>query len=317
MGKKYFLLFLLICIVAASQIGCFELNKKTIRVGTNIWPGYETLHLAKHLGFIPNNIKLIELMSATDVMEAFRLNRLEVAALTMDEAMTLVAEGIDLSVFLVMDVSNGGDKLIARADIIKLPDLKGKTIAYEQTALGALMLHEVMHASELNIEDVTLVHLKINQQLEAFANGSVDALITFEPVATQLLQFNGEVIFDSSHIPNTIVDVLVARKDTLRNHRNLIKILVNGQSKALSAIADSRTMSLEIMSKRMGLTAEQLNIAMRGIHYPSIIENQTLLKSNSDLYDTVERLNAILFNANIIDRPVDPNLFFDDTFVKP
>lgn len=317
MRNKYILFVFLLCLVLVGQLGCAEFDKKTIRVGSNVWPGYETLYLARHLGLFPDNIKLIELLSATDVMEAFRLERLEVAALTMDEAMTLVAEGIDLSIFLVMDVSNGGDKVIVKADINNLSELKGKAIGYEQTALGALMLHEVLYAGGLNIRDVTLIHLQINQQLDVFARGDIDALITFEPVATQAAQLGGKVLFDSSHIPNTIVDVLVARKETLEKHSNLIQTLVDGQYKALNVIAQARADSLKVMAKRMALSVEQLDKAMQGIHYPNRSENQHFLKPQGGLYKTVERLNTILYEANIIIQPVDPDKLFDDTFVRP
>ncbi|MCG7550801.1 ABC transporter substrate-binding protein [Pseudoalteromonas sp. Of7M-16] len=316
MKTRYFLLSLLIFTIV-SQLGCSDFDKKTIRVGSNVWPGYETLHLAKHLGHIPHNIKLIELMSATDVMEAFRLGRLEIAALTLDEAMTLVSEGINLKIFLVMDVSHGGDMVISRSTISDLSELKGKTIAYEQTALGALMLHEAMQAGGLNIDDLKLVHLKIHQQIEAFNDGSIDAVITFEPVATKLLQFDSNVIFDSSNIPNMIVDVLVARDNTLKEHSQLIKILVNGQFEALQAINEKRYESLEVMSQRMGISIEDLNTAMAGIHYPSMQENQQLLARGGTLNKTIKRLNRILHEASIIPKPIDAKALIDDTYVKP
>lgn len=316
MKLKYFMCFLFFFLASLSQFGCSKFDNKTIRVGSNVWPGYETLYLARHLGELPDNIKLIELLSATDVMEAFRLKRLEVAALTMDEAMTLVAEGIDLRVFLVMDVSNGGDQLIVRPDINELSELKGKTIGYEQTALGALMLHEVLFAGGLDIKDVTLIHLQINQQLDAFSKGYIDALITFEPVATQSKQLGGKVIFDSSHIPNTIVDVLVARKETLEKHKNLIQTLVNGQSKALDTIENFKVESLKVMAQRMEISQEQLDEAMQGIHYPDLKENQTLLRKNGKLFATVEGLNTILYEANLIAQPVEAHKLFDDSFVN-
>lgn len=256
-------------------------------------------------------------MSATDVMEAFRLGRLEIAALTLDEAMTLVSEGINLKIFLVMDVSHGGDMVISRSTISDLSELKGKTIAYEQTALGALMLHEAMQAGGLNIDDLKLVHLKIHQQIEAFNDGSIDAVITFEPVATKLLQFDSNVIFDSSNIPNMIVDVLVARDNTLKEHSQLIKILVNGQFEALQAINEKRYESLEVMSQRMGISIEDLNTAMAGIHYPSMQENQQLLARGGTLNKTIKRLNRILHETSIIPKPIDAKALIDDTYVKP
>jgi NitT/TauT family transport system substrate-binding protein len=105
-------------------MACSESSPPPLSVGSNQWPGYEPLHLAEKLDLHDGYpIKLVELTSATDVMNAFKYGQLDVAALTLDEVLLLAEDVSDLIVFLVMDISNGADKLIAKFYIKTLADL--------------------------------------------------------------------------------------------------------------------------------------------------------------------------------------------------
>jgi len=47
----------------------------------------------------------------------------------------------------------------------------------------------------------------------AFKKRQVDAIVTFEPVKSELLSSGANILFDSHQIPGRIVDVLVVRKN--------------------------------------------------------------------------------------------------------
>jgi len=61
--------------------GCNHAPGTPMRLGTNVWPGYEPLYLAREFGYIDReDVQLVELNSATQVMRAFRNGALEAAA---------------------------------------------------------------------------------------------------------------------------------------------------------------------------------------------------------------------------------------------
>ncbi len=299
--------------------GCVEHEESQLRVGTNVWPGYETLYLAREQGYLPENIKLIELLSATDTMEAFLNNRIEVAALTLDEAISLEGDGVDIAIFLVMDISNGSDTLIVREGIKNLQDLKGKRILYEKTALGALMMHEILMEADLMLADIYPVHAHVNHHYKTFLKGDVDAVITFEPVTTQLISKGYSVIFDSSHIPGKIVDVLVIRKSQINEYRDSIQTLVNGHFKTLEILKNKPDIALTTMSHRMNIKPDELRHALNGLKFPGRALNHSLLSisgSNKGLSETAEFLNQVLYETNILERKVTVIDNFDASFVK-
>lgn len=269
-----------------------------IRVGTNVWPGYETLYLARGLGYLDaNRVRMVELVSASDVMDAFRDNNLEAAALTLDEALTLAAEGVDLRVILIMDISNGADALVARAGIDELADLKGKRVGYEQTAVGAVMLNGALQKANLEFSDIEPRHLTVDRHLRAFARNEIDALITFEPVTTELVKQHARVLFSSADIPGQIVDVLVVRPELLNIARSRVEHLIDAQFKALRFLRRNPEDAARIMAQRMSITPRELLVAFDRLVLPDREHNQRLFV---ELGANALQLRNILFSTGLI-----------------
>ncbi|MCF2910117.1 ABC transporter substrate-binding protein [Pseudoalteromonas sp. DL2-H2.2] len=297
---------------------CTEQPQAQLRVGFNFWPGYETLRLAKQQGYLADNIRLVELMSATDTMDAFRHGRIEVAALTLDEALVLAGEGIALNIVLIMDISNGADAVVARQSVTDLRQLKGKRIAYEQTAVGALMLHETLEAAQLQMADIEAVHLPVNQHFQALQTRHVDAVVTFEPVTTQLRNHEHQIIFDSAEIPGKIVDVLVVRTQQLSRHQTSLRSLISAQFATLSYIAQNPNHAAELMSPRLGLEPDDLLLALDGMVLADAATNRALLVGQGEtppLQTTAEQLLSVLLEHHMIDTDVDVNSLVDARFV--
>lgn len=179
-----------------------------IRIGTNVWPGYEPFYLARELGFYESDaIKLVEYPSASEVLRAFRNQSIEAAALTLDEVLSLNQAGIPVSVILILDISNGGDTIISQPEVKSFEELKGKNIAVETGALGAYMISRALEINQFSLSDVNIKHIDVDGHEEAYNTRKVDAVVTFEPVRTKLLAKGGHELFTSKQIPNEIIDV--------------------------------------------------------------------------------------------------------------
>jgi NitT/TauT family transport system substrate-binding protein len=158
-----------------------------LKVGTIVFPGYEFLFLARELGLLSaQDARLIELISSTDNLRLMEEGRLDAATLTVDEVMATRAKGVDLRIVAVLDVSEGADAVVARAGVEKPVQLRGRRIAVEDGATGAVLLDAVLEAAALRLEDVIKVPMTADQSVILFQSEKVDAVITFEPWVSQL-----------------------------------------------------------------------------------------------------------------------------------
>ncbi len=274
-----------------------------MRLGANVWIGYEPLFLARQQGYInTESISLVEYLSASEVIRAFRNQSLEAAALTLDEALLLVERKIPIQIVLVTDISAGADVIISKPEINSFNDLVGKRIGVESGALGAYMISRALEIYKLRPDQIEIINLEASEHETAFKNNKVDALVTFEPTRTKLLAVGARELFTSREIPHEIVDVIVIHSDYLEKHHGQVKELISGWFEALKYLRDNPEDATKIMAQRMDLNSKELLSSYVGIHLPSSKENLMLIGGASPkLRTTVQRLQHTMQANHLLD----------------
>ncbi len=262
-----------------------------IRVGLLAWPPYELAWLAEKEGYFdPDRVELVEFQSPAEASRAYAVGGLDVVALTLDYVFELHARTSEHRVFLLIDESRGGDVVISRAPMLELARLKGKRIGLESGPLGAHMLYSLLRRAGLAPDDVELLYFDIPDQLEAYASGKVDVMITYEPVRTKLLQRGGHQIFSSREIPGEIIDVFVARESQMRERGDDFRHFTQGWFRALAQLRREPDASAAAMAPRLDMSAPQFLSALAGVEMYSLESNRQLLgASDTGFMDGVRR----------------------------
>lgn len=299
-------IYIWLCMFSALAIaGCAEDRATPLHIATNVWPGYEPLYLARSLGYFNESaVRFHEMTTSSDVLKAFRNRTVDVAALTLDEALLLVQDGLDARILLVTDISNGADVIIAKPAIKSVRDLKGKRVGVESMALGAYVLNRALDMAGLTPRDVTVVPITVGEHEKAYVSGKIDAVVTFEPAKTKLIALGGRSIFDSRQIPNEIIDVIVVRADILQAKSGQLKELEEGWYKALEYIQKNHADATLRMGKREGVTAAQFSDELKGMIIPDRNENRRLL--SGALLVPARRLAEVMVQGKLLSKPVDP-----------
>jgi NitT/TauT family transport system substrate-binding protein len=299
-------------------LACTPAPEAPLVVASNDWIGYRPLYLAQHRNRLDKHTaRLLQLTSASEVLRKFRNGVIHVAALTLDEALLLKQDGIDIKIIMMMDVSNGADAIVAHKKATDMNALRGKTIGVEKSAVGAYLLSRALEAANLSTRDIHIQPVEFGEHRNMFITGKVDAVVTFEPVRSHLLKQGAHVVFDSRQIPGEIVDVLVVSSEYLRQHADKLRSLMSAWFDTLHFMSTQRDQAVRYLAPLSNLSEESYLNAIQGIHFPGYRENlQFFTADKSDLYHTAEKLQAVMYSQQLLRKTVVPETLFDSTLLK-
>lgn len=268
------------CLVGGALLltACQPVPRSPLKLGMNPWVGYDPLVLARDRGLLDRaQVKVIELSSGSEAQRHLRNGLLDAAALTLDEALRLADDGIDIRIVYLLSSSAGADVVMARPDVTRPEQLRGRAIAAERTTVGALMLQRLLHAAGLQSHDVRVLNIEAPQHLAAIRNGRVDAAVTFEPLAGALRAEGLIPIFDSRQMPGDIVDVLVVHERALSQRRDQVLALVTGWRRGLQAMLREPALGAQALAAGVDLTPTGYLAVLQGLKFYDEREAQALL----------------------------------------
>lgn len=293
--------------------GCSREAPEPLRIGTNIWPGYEPLYLARDLGYFEQDhpVRLVEFTSASQVINAYRNDAIEAAALTLDEALLVNQYSNDSKIILVMDISNGADVILGQPGIKNLESIRGLYVGVETTALGSFMINRALATVGLTQQDILIVPLDANEHERVFLDQQIDAVVTFEPMRSRLLAHKANLLFDSSSIPDEIIDVLVVRDAYLKKYPDIVQHLLHGWFKSLRYLADHPLDAAKRMVPRLQLAPQEIINSYNLLMLPDREKNleffagpEPILENNAAL------MQEVMLNGGLIRHRVQTNDLF-------
>jgi len=317
-SPKIELLLIPIILVCLFFSSCTQPPQEPLRIASSPWPGYEPLYLARDLGYLNSeHANLFELPSSDINMESFRNHSTDLSTLTLDETLELLHDGEKLRILAVMDISNGGDAVLAPPSIKTLADIKGKRIAIVNIPLGIYMLSRTLDSAGISRKEVKLFTMSESKQLDFYKQGKADVVITFEPVKTKLIQAGAHVIFDSRQIPNEIFDLLVVHEDVYQHRKKEICEVVKGWFKALDYMDREPKKAMLRISKRLGVTPDDIPKMLDGIVIPTRVDNKRILGGNDpEIIAPARKLASIMFEEKMLTRIVDASVALDPSFAE-
>lgn len=279
-----------------------------LRLATNVWPGYEPFYVARELGAVdPGRLRLVELLSASQVISALRIGSIDAAALTLDEAIRIAAEGHDIVVVQVLDTSHGADALVAKPGIDSVAALRGKRVGVEVTAVGGFLLARALETRGMVPDDVTIVPLDAEAHADSLERGDLDAVVAFEPAVSGLVAAGNRSLFDSSQIPGEILDVLVVRGERLRGRGAASDLALLGDAWQ-AGVAEIRRAPGEALrrSGRLASAGFDREEAFRGVRLHSLEESRPFFEgSPPPVLVTARRIEEFLRRRQLLGGPVD------------
>lgn len=306
-------------LVLAAVSGCSEPDRSPLRVGLLIWPAYELPYLAQHLGYYEGlDIRLVEFRSPAEVLHAYQSGGLDAIAVTTDYLVELAARDPAHRAVMVVNVSHGADALLARPEVRSLADLRGRRVGVEHSALGRYVLSRALDHGDLSHDDIEIVSVDYPDTPQAYRLNRVAAVVTYEPYRTRLLALGAVELFSSRDIPGEIVDVLVARADTIESRSNQLHGLVDGWLRAVEEFNRQPRANADAMLQRNQLTFDQYHRALAGMELVDRGRNRQMLEGpDPNVLPSLQRIESTMRNEHFIDTSVRLEQLIDARFIEP
>jgi NitT/TauT family transport system substrate-binding protein len=161
-------------------------------------------------------------------------------------------------------------------------DLKDKRIGVTLTTISEFYLGRMLELNGINIQQVTLVDTKAADAENALINGEVDAVVTWEPWASQIEQHQAErVIMRAAQSDQYAYWNLVSTTGWVGNHADIIEGLLKSLVRAEVFIYDHQDEAKTIVRKRMDFNKAYLETIWP--HYQfSVSLGQSLIVAMED-----------------------------------
>ena len=310
---RYFTTLVVVLFGMVSLSACDDAPGTALRIGTNVWPGYEPIYLARDLGYVDDRTFVLrQFPSATDSIRAFRNGVIDIAALTLDEALLLVENGHDIRVILVADISEGADVIVGHSRFNRLTDMRNQRVGVESNALGTFVLTRALQKNGMTLSDIQPVYLTLDESEKAFAEGRIDGVVTFEPYRTRLLREGAKELFTSKEIPGEIVDVFVVRQSLLKSRHDAITAFTTAWFKALTYLKTKPVEAAKLLAQRLKLEPAEVSASFDGLVLPDMADNRRMLGGGKNgLGPAAERLAKVMTEAKLLAGAVSVASLFD------
>jgi len=156
----------------------------------------------------------------------------------MDGLTIPAAGGVDTTILIVGDFSNGNDGIVSKT--AKTPaHLKGESINLVELSVSHYLLARALETAGLSERDVTIVNTSDADMVAAFKSPETSTVVTWNPLLAEVKAEPGSAaLFDSTQIPGEIIDTMMVNTEVLKDNPNFGKALAGIWYEIMSVLTD-------------------------------------------------------------------------------
>lgn len=200
----------------------------TIYAGWMPWPYADQAGIvAKWADRYGLTLHITQVNDYVESLNQFTAGTIDAVTSTSMDALTIpAAGGVDTSVVIIGDYSNGNDGVILKGSN-RLADIRGRSVNLVELSVSHYLLARALESAGLAATDVSVVNTSDADIVASYNAATTTALVTWNPQLSEVKAMpNAHVVFDSSAIPGEILDTLIVRSEALAANPDLGKALV-------------------------------------------------------------------------------------------
>lgn len=238
---KMLTLACLIALAGTSPVMAEE--KKSFRFAWSIYAGFMPWVYAEQSGILKKwadkygiEIALTQFNDYIESINQYTAGEFDgVLATNMDALSIPAAGGVDTSMLIMGDYSNGNDALVLKGKGKTLQDIKGLPVSLVELSVSHYLLSRALATAGLREADVRTVNISDADYIPAWNATETVAMAAWKPGLSVIeAQPDASVVFNSAQIPGEIMDVAIVNTQTLKDNPAFGKALVGAWYETLA-----------------------------------------------------------------------------------
>jgi NitT/TauT family transport system substrate-binding protein len=285
--------------------------KKEFNIAWSIYVGWMPWPYAVEAGVVKKwadkygiKIDITQINDYVESINQYTAGKFDGVTLTNMDALTIpAAGGVDTSLMIVGDFSNGNDGIVLKKGK-SVADIKGRKINMVELSVSHYLLARALTGAKLKEADVKVVNTSDADIVAAFKSPDSTAVVTWNP---QLMEVKGEpgatLVFDSSKIPGEIIDTLGVNTETLKDNPSLGKALAGIWFETIGAMADAGEKgkaARDAMAKLSGTDLAGFEAQLKTTRMFYTPKEAVAFTTGGDLTKTMDLVRTFSFEHNLL-----------------
>ena len=303
MKRKLRLVLLLVGLVAWLSVAVYgytqtttaSSNLETVTIG---YQKADPVDIARQRGELAKKLKAkgyqVEFKEFSDgaaLMTALKSGAIDYARVGDTPPVTAKATGTEYGSGILVGKNSG---------ITSLEQLKGKTIAYQKGTAAQYLIIQALKKAGLSTSDVKLVNMDQSSASVAFAKGSVDAWVTWDPYTSTAQVNQGAKLLTNGTGLTKNRDFLISTQSYAKTHTSLSKLLTTELNDDMTWANSHHTQLIAMLSKTLNLYDEVIKKMVERRTY-----SMTLISANSSIVAEENAIADVFYQDGVITTKVD------------
>jgi NitT/TauT family transport system substrate-binding protein len=220
--------------------------KKEFNIAWSIYVGWMPWNYAYESGIVKKwadkygiSITFTQINDYVESINQYTAGKFDGVTMTNMDALTIpAAGGVDTTILVIGDYSNGNDGVVLK-DAKSIADIKGRTINLVELSVSHYLLARALESAGMSEKDIKTVNTSDADILAAFQSDDSNAVVTWNPMLAEAKALPGVMeVFNSAKTPGEIQDTLSLSTQTLADNPDLGKALVGAWYEVLALVKD-------------------------------------------------------------------------------
>jgi len=292
------------------------LAKDTFKVCWSHYAGWEPYALLEQTGILKKwedkyNID-IEVTLINDYIESINLytvGEFDACTMTNMDALTIPAVGgIDSTALIMGDFSNGNDGIVIKNGS-SIKDLKGRDVKLVELSVSHYLLSRALEKNGMKERDLNVINTSDADIASVFLSEKNAAAVTWNPPLQVVRNTkDANLVFDSSEIPEEIMDILVVKTNANENFKKAITGAWYELMEKLASRGSESTRLVSLMAANAGATDAEFKAQLKTTRMYFKPENAAKVFESEQVLKTMDYVRNFSFDHGLFGNgAADPN----------